>query len=182
MDVLLETNLDDAVSGDVGFMTPIDEPGSEVGRRSCLWNGLIASAPGHPYLARTVQIVVNNIRNRYTGVDYDDMMCPDPVLSVSHTVDTLFTCGPCILGAGINDLLGRHMQTQFETGDVDLSISSRKRAMTNSRSISSSPSPHSQHMADGTPPRLRATSTGERLRRPRRRARRPATPRARPDR
>lgn len=120
MDVLLETNLDDAVSGDVGFMTPIDEPGSEVGRRSCLWNGLIASAPGHPYLARTVQIVVNNIRNRYTGVDYDDMMCPDPVLSVSHTVDTLFTCGPCILGAGINDLLGRHMQTQFETGDVDI--------------------------------------------------------------
>ena len=119
MDVLLETNLDDAVSDDVGFMTPIDEPGSEVGRRSCLWNGLIASAPGHPYLARTIQIVVNNIRNRYTSVDYDDMLCPDPVLSVSHTVDTLFTCGPCILGAGINDLLGRHMQTQFETGDVE---------------------------------------------------------------
>ena len=119
MDVLLETNLDDAVSDDVGFMTPIDEPGSDVGHRSCLWNGLIASAPGHPYLARTVQIVVNNIRNRFTGVDYDDMMCPDPVLSVSHTVDTLFTCGPCILGAGINDLLGRHMQTEFETGDVE---------------------------------------------------------------
>ena len=48
------------------------------------------------------------------------MLCPNPILSVSHTVDTLFTCGPCILGAGINNLLGRHMQNQFEIGDVDI--------------------------------------------------------------
>eukprot|EP00581_Thalassiosira_minuscula_P012847 CAMPEP_0183717836 /NCGR_PEP_ID=MMETSP0737-20130205/11301_1 /TAXON_ID=385413 /ORGANISM="Thalassiosira miniscula, Strain CCMP1093" /LENGTH=962 /DNA_ID=CAMNT_0025947313 /DNA_START=125 /DNA_END=3013 /DNA_ORIENTATION=- len=125
MDVLLETNLDDAVANDIGFMTPIDEPGVEVGHRSCLWNGLIASAPGHPFLAHTIEIVVNNIRNRFTAVDYDDMLCPNPILSVSHTVDTLFTCGPCILGAGINNLLGRHMQTEFEVGDVDLWQSER---------------------------------------------------------
>ena len=48
------------------------------------------------------------------------MLCPNPILSVSHTVDTLFTCGPCILGAGINNLLGRHMQTEFEVGEIDL--------------------------------------------------------------
>lgn len=119
MDVLLQTNLDEAIADDIGFMTPIDNPGIDVGHRSCLWNGLIASAPGHPFLARTIELVVNNIRNRFTSVDYDDMLCPNPVLSVSHTVDTLFTCGPCILGAGVNDLLGRHMQTQFEAGDVD---------------------------------------------------------------
>ncbi|KAL7543930.1 hypothetical protein ACHAWF_007486 [Thalassiosira exigua] len=120
MDVLLETNLDDAIADDVGFMAPIDEPGSEVGHRSCLWNGLIASAPGHPFLARTIEIVVNNIRNRFTAVDYDDMLCPNPILSVSHTVDTLFTAGPCILGASINNLLKRHMQEPFEVGDVDV--------------------------------------------------------------
>ncbi|KAL3776566.1 hypothetical protein ACHAWO_013227 [Cyclotella atomus] len=120
MDVLLETNLDDAIANDIGFMTPIDEPGIDVGHRSCLWNGLIASAPGHPFLARTIEIVVNNIRNRFTAVDYDDMLCPNPILSVSHTVDTLFTCGPCILGAGINNILGRHMQHKFEAGDIDI--------------------------------------------------------------
>eukprot|EP00970_Alexandrium_tamarense_P000594 scaffold69_cov198-Alexandrium_tamarense.AAC.34 len=120
MDVLLETNLDDAIANDIGFMTPIDEPGTDVGHRSCLWNGLIASAPGHPFLARTIEIVVNNIRNRFTAVDYDDMLCPNPILSVSHTVDTLFTCGPCILGAGINNIIGRHMQNEFEIGDVDI--------------------------------------------------------------
>jgi hypothetical protein len=85
-----------------------------------LWNGLIASAPGHPFLARTIEIVVNNIRNRFTSVDYDDMLCPNPILSVSHTVDTLFTCGPCILGAGINNIIGRHMQNEFEVGDIDI--------------------------------------------------------------
>ena len=120
MDVLLESNLDNAIANDVGFMTPIDEPGIEVQHRSCLWNGFIASAPGHPFLVRTIEIVVNNIRNRFTSVDYDDMLCPDPILSVSHTVDTLFTCGPCILGASINNILGLHMQHQFEAGEVDI--------------------------------------------------------------
>jgi hypothetical protein len=120
MDVLLETNLDEAVADDVGFMTPIDQPGSNVGHRSCLWNGFLAVAPGHPFLAKTIELVVNNIRNRFTAVDYDDMLCPNPVLSVSHSVDTLFTCGPCILGAAINTVIGRHMQNEFEIGDVDI--------------------------------------------------------------
>lgn len=120
MDVLLTSNLDEVVDNDVGFMTPMDSPGTKVNRRSCLWNGLMAVAPGHPLLARTIEIVVNNIRNRFTSVDYDDMLCPTPVFHVSHTVDTLFTCGPCILGGGINNLLGRHMQDAFTPGDVDI--------------------------------------------------------------
>lgn len=119
MDVLLESNLDAAVAPDVGFMTPVDEPGKLVDRRMCLWNGFIASAPGHPYLARAVENVVNNVRNRFTSVDVDHLLCPNPELSVSHAFDTLFTAGPCILGLSVNSVLGRHPQTQFEAGDVD---------------------------------------------------------------
>jgi hypothetical protein len=120
MDILLESNLDQVIAPNVGFVTAQDEPGQAIGHRSCLWNGFLASAPGHPFLARTIENVVNNIRNRFTSVDYDDMLCPNPVLSVSHTVDTLFTCGPCILGASINDVLGRHRQTGFDYGEIDL--------------------------------------------------------------
>jgi hypothetical protein len=120
MDLILESNLDAILQKDVGFMVPIDEPGSNVGHRSCLWNGLLAVAPGHAFMAQTIELVVNNIRNRFTSVDYDDMLCPAPVLSVSHTVDTLFTCGPCILGGAMNQVLGRHMQTEWELGDVDI--------------------------------------------------------------
>lgn len=126
MDVLLEANLDAAVPGDVGFMTPLDEPGMAVGHRMCLWNGLIASAPGHPFLAKTIETVTNNIRNRFTSVDIDNMLCPDPELSVAHSFDILFTAGPCMLGMSINNLLGRHPQTSFEAGDIDPWAEDRK--------------------------------------------------------
>lgn len=120
MDVLLESNLDSVIDESVGFVTAQDEPGKEAGHRSCLWNGFMATAPGHPFLMRTIENVVNNIRNRFTGLDYDDMLCPDPVLSVSHSFEMLYTCGPCILGASINDVLNRHRQHPFDYGDIDL--------------------------------------------------------------
>eukprot|EP00978_Attheya_sp_CCMP212_P049689 scaffold697295_cov47-Attheya_sp.AAC.1 len=117
MDVLLEANLE-AIGNDVGFMTPMDEPGKLSNHRMCLWNGFIASAPGHPYLVKVVESVVNGVRNRFTSVDTDHTLCPNPELSVSHAFDTLFTAGPCILGASLNRVLGRHPQTQFEPGDI----------------------------------------------------------------
>jgi hypothetical protein len=119
MDVLLESNLDAAVAPDIGFMVPIDEPGKAAGHRMCLWNGLIAAAPAHPYLVKVIESVVNNVRNRFTSVDVDNMFCPKPELSVLHAFDTLFTAGPCILGASLNMVLGRHGQTQFEAGEID---------------------------------------------------------------
>ncbi|CAB9500272.1 glycosyltransferase [Seminavis robusta] len=120
MDVLLETNLELAIDPDVGFMTPIDEPGIRVKQQSCLWNGFMAVAPGHPFVAKTIEIVVNNIRNRFTSVDYDDMLCPGPILSTSHSFDILFTTGPCILGTAMNMILQRHPQTGFAPGELDI--------------------------------------------------------------
>ena len=117
---MLESNLDAAIAPDVGFMTPMDEPGTPVDRRMCLWNGLIASAPAHPFLAAAIEHVVNNIRNRFTSVDVDNLLCPNPELSVSHAFDTLFTAGPCILGLAINQVLNRNLQTQYAYGELEL--------------------------------------------------------------
>jgi mannosyltransferase OCH1-like enzyme len=136
MDILLESNLDEAIDGSIGFMTAQDSPGETIGHRSCLWNGLMATAPGHVFLAQTIQNVVNNVRNRFTSVDYDDMLCPNPVLSVSHTVDTLFTCGPCILGASLNDILKRHRQTGFDYGEIDIFEAEKKKHENNGSSSS----------------------------------------------
>ena len=118
VDIILESNLDASVPPDVGFMVPVDEPGIEAQLRMCVWNGLIASAPAHPFLAHVIETVVNQIRNRYTSVDVDDTFCPDPELSVLHAFDTLFTAGPCALGASINRVLGRKGQTSFEAGEL----------------------------------------------------------------
>uniref|UniRef100_A0A7S4AJP2 Alpha 1,4-glycosyltransferase domain-containing protein n=1 Tax=Pseudo-nitzschia australis TaxID=44445 RepID=A0A7S4AJP2_9STRA len=129
MDIMLETNLDLAIGPDIGFMVPQDEPGTPVNRRMCLWNGFIAAAPGHPFLAKTIETVVNNIRNRFTSVDTDSMFCPNPELSMLHSFDTLFTAGPCILGAMVNKVLGRHGQTSFEAGEIDMWERSKQDAL-----------------------------------------------------
>mmetsp|Transcript_19621 Transcript_19621/g.30248 ORF Transcript_19621/g.30248 Transcript_19621/m.30248 type:complete len:755 (-) Transcript_19621:44-2308(-) len=118
MDVMLESNLDVSIGPDVGFMVPRDEPGNQVGKQMCAWNGLLAAAPGHSILANAIQNVVNNARNRFTSVDMDNMFCPNPELSILHAFDTLFTAGPCILGATINEVMGRNRQTQFEPGTL----------------------------------------------------------------
>ena len=121
MDVLLESNLEVSVPPDVGFMTPLDEPGKAVNKRMCLWNGLIAVAPAHPFMARTIENVVNAIRNRFTSVDSDNRLCDTnakPELSISHAWDTLFTAGPCIMGQSINEVLERDQQHTYEPGQL----------------------------------------------------------------
>jgi len=122
MDVMLESHLDAAIPPDVGFMVPVDAPGIKPDHRMCLWNGFIASAPAHPYLARAIERVVNNIRNRFTVVDYDWMMCPDPEFSVVHAFSTLFTAGPCILGLTVNEVMGRELQQTFVEGDLEMPL------------------------------------------------------------
>jgi hypothetical protein len=93
----------------------------------CLWNGLIAAAPAHPFLAKAVETIVNQVRNRFTSVDIDETFCEyhadrdkikSPELSVLHAYDTLFTAGPCLLGSSINRVLGRPAQTSFHPGEI----------------------------------------------------------------
>ena len=149
VDILLESNLDHSVAPDVGFMVPMDEvgavtqhstifkkpagmltslllsrllrqPGKPVNRRMCLWNGFIAAAPGHPFLIKAIETVVNQVRNRFTAVDTDAAFCPNPELSILHAFDVLFTAGPCLLGSSINRVLGRNPQTGFAAGEISI--------------------------------------------------------------
>lgn len=126
VDVMLSADLDVLLDNDIGFMVPVDEPGRSTNAGSCLWNGFLAASPGHPFLAKTIEIVVNNIRNRFTSVDIDDMLCPDdihdrlPDLDLSHSFDLLYLTGPCILGGAINHVLGRHYQAHIVPGELNI--------------------------------------------------------------
>lgn len=84
----------------------------------CLWNGLIAAAPGHPFLAKAIEMTVNRIRNRFTSVDVDATLCPYAELSLSHAFDTLFLSACCLLGAAVNNVLGRHDQSGYRLGEL----------------------------------------------------------------
>lgn len=120
VDVLLESNLDELLWGNVGFMVPLDEPGDQRGHQYCFWNGLLATTPGHPFVAKAIEMVVNHVRNRFTVVDVDDTMCPNPDLQVTHMYDALLLTGPCALGAATNLVLGRPPQSNFEVGNMAL--------------------------------------------------------------
>jgi hypothetical protein len=87
----------------------------------CVWQGFIASAPGHPILADAIETVVNQVRNKFTSIDIDARFCPNPDISILHAFALLFTCGPCLLGGSINRALGRPGQMQFEPGEIPLS-------------------------------------------------------------
>lgn len=112
VDILLEATLDAIVEPDIGFMVPHDEPDAMV------WQGFIAAAPGHPFLAKAIESVVNGVRNRFTSIDIDATFCPTPNYKVLHMFDVLFTAGPGLLGASINRVLGRHGQTLLPPGDL----------------------------------------------------------------
>jgi hypothetical protein len=112
VDLLLESNLDFAIEADIGFMLPMDQPDA------CVWQGFIASAPGHPFLAKAVETIVNQVRNRFTSIDLDAAFCPNPNYKVLHMFDVLFTAGPCLLGASINRAIGRGPQQPFEPGEL----------------------------------------------------------------
>ena len=118
VDIQLESALDFSIPSDVGFMVPVDEPGKPVERQMCVWNGFIAAAPSHPFIAKAIETIVNQVRNRFTSVDIDATFCPDPELSILHAYDTLFTAGPCMLGSSINRVLGRNAQSSHIPGEL----------------------------------------------------------------
>lgn len=69
-------------------------------------------------MALAIETVVNQVRNRFTSVDMDNMYCPEPELSVLHAFDILYTAGPCLLGATINKVMGRPPQAPFVAGEI----------------------------------------------------------------
>lgn len=121
IDVMLTSKLEAVIDSDIGFMIPLDStPGRNSNHTMCLWNGLLISQPGHPILAKVIETVVNNIRNRFTSLDVANTLCPNVDLTVAQKWSVLFTSGPCILGATVNKMLNRHPQTSFKSGDLNL--------------------------------------------------------------
>jgi len=82
-------------------------------------------------MAKAIETVVNQVRNRFTSVDVDATFCPgNPELSVLHAYDTLFTAGPCLLGSALNRVLGRNGQQSHVPGELQDLWSGEQREMT----------------------------------------------------
>jgi hypothetical protein len=121
IDILMTSNLDDLIHNDTGFLVPLDKvPFMVENLTLCLWNGFMAASPGHPYLAKAIENIVNAVRNRHNLVDYVHMVaCPLRTKNMKEMSKRipLFATGPCMLGLTVNQVLGRHEQTTFVLGE-----------------------------------------------------------------
>ena len=122
MDVLLETKLDNFVTPTLSFFAAQDDSiAGGLNETFCLWNGLVGSAPGHPFLARVVERVITLILNRAGNFDVEREMCRTVGPSVNawkvQHWSPLLLSGPCALGIAVNDGLGRNNRlSRFDYG------------------------------------------------------------------
>jgi hypothetical protein len=109
--VMLETLLDNFITPSMSFFVPRDLVVDYANENFCFWNGLIGAAPGHPFLVRAVERLVNLILNRADLYDMEREICKSDgprVVEVwkSRAMPEVPMSGPCALGVAVNEALG----------------------------------------------------------------------------
>ena len=120
VDIMLDGNLDNFVTESLSFFAARDVVCEYADESFCLWNGLMGSEPGHPFMIRAVERVVNLILDRADMYDMERDACR----KVGPAVETwkvrseplLLSSGPCSLGIAVNDALGRGLLSKFDIG------------------------------------------------------------------
>ena len=137
VDILLETNLDQFISPSLSFFAPRDVVAEFAGEPFCLWNGLIGASPGHPFIVRAVERLVNLILDRADVFDMERDLCRGdrhghgqrlPLPNHGFFLDMwkvrlqtlLLLSGPCGLGVAVNEALGKSSLEKIDTGWMGL--------------------------------------------------------------
>ena len=121
VDVMLNGNLDNFISPDLGFFAPIDAVGAFADEQFCIWNGLLGSAPAHPVLKNVIEWMVNLVSKRGDLYDIERGVCHlsgyDGLESWKIRAEPgLVLSGPCALGLGLNIALGNEPLQRIRTG------------------------------------------------------------------
>lgn len=123
MDVLLETNLDSLLTGGTGFAAARDDAKDD-SRSHCLWNGIVAARPGHPFVARAVATILNAVLNEWDENDLEAQVCSsrsDSVWKVRAATWQDNILGSCALGMAVHSALGESTLGEFRPGIIPLS-------------------------------------------------------------
>jgi hypothetical protein len=124
VDIMLDTTLDTFITPSMSFFAPRDVVGEYAGEPFCLWNGLIGAAPGHPFIVRAVERLVNLILERSDLYDMERDICrrvDEPVETWKIRAEPLLLfSGPCALGVAANEARGRPSLEAFDTGWLGL--------------------------------------------------------------
>jgi len=129
VDLLLETNLDTFITPTLSFLTARDDGiATAHDQPFCLWNGIIAAAPGHPVIAKAVERLINLVLMRADLFDMEREMCrASGKLAEAwkiRLVPILLVSGPCALGAATNQVIGRNSHLErLELGWIPFNTS-----------------------------------------------------------
>jgi mannosyltransferase OCH1-like enzyme len=120
IDILLEANLDTFVTPNLSFFAPRDSVVEYADEAFCLWNGIIGSEPGHPFLVRAVERLVNLIIHRADFYDLERDLCRRNGNTMENwkvrAEPHLFLSGPCALGISMNEVLNRTSLDRIDIG------------------------------------------------------------------
>lgn len=120
VDVMLDATLNSFVIPSMGFFVPLDAVGQQVDENFCLWNGLIGSAPGHPFIIRAVERMMNLVLNRADLYDMEGEICRNEhhegEIWKARIEPNLLLSGPCALGVAVNEALGKDPVSKFRVG------------------------------------------------------------------
>lgn len=135
-DVALNTNLETFLTPSLSFFVPRDSLSDfAANATTCLWNGLIGAAPGHPFLAKAVEKLLTYIVNRADYYDLERALChtsgEETELWKARTLPILMISGPCMLGAAVNEALGRRSALSKHSLGLGLSAHSDIEARNN---------------------------------------------------
>jgi hypothetical protein len=104
----------------MSFFVPRDNVGDYAGDNFCLWNGLMGSAPGQPFMARAVEALLANILNRANYYDTESECCvvgTNCQVWKMRALTILSLSGPCLLGSAVNKALNREsFLSKYEPG------------------------------------------------------------------
>jgi hypothetical protein len=116
--LMLETDLDTLLSETIGFVAARDDS-VDGSRNHCLWNGLMAARPGHPFLAAAVDIFIVFYLHHKDEDDIEAMVCSTPREPLWKLRATSFhdnLVGSCAVGMAVHSTLRENLLTPFCLG------------------------------------------------------------------
>ena len=120
VDVLLDGSLDSFITPTMSFFVPRDAVGEYAQGSYCLWNGLLGAAPGHPFIVRAVERLVNLILDRSDLLDFEKEIAlksgRDTEFWKVRALPELMLSGPCALGVSVNEALANSPVTSVDVG------------------------------------------------------------------
>ena len=107
---MLETNLDTLLMPSLSFVVARDDgPGDH-----CLWHGLVGASPGHPFVARAIELFVENL---CCGVERTVCRVPGSPLWPIRAFPLEHSFGSCALGMAVHKALGHNdLMADFQPG------------------------------------------------------------------